>query len=175
MQKDDWMLKAGGNFGMETRQHDTKISYDENTHLIEQSSYRYSLQERATPNLYRRLYDYESVPKVSFNHRFVPVNMPKDIWITDTTFRDGQQAQSPFTVRQITDLFTLLHRLGGPNGILRLLEEGPGGSRCVPGPRLRVPGDHHVDPRRLEGFPAREVPRRAGDRSAGFLLGLPYL
>ena len=69
MQKDDWMLKAGGNFGMETRQHDTK-----------------------------------------------------DIWITDTTFRDGQQAQSPFTVKQITDLFTLLHRLGGPNGMIRQAE-----------------------------------------------------
>ena len=122
MQKNDWMQNGAGNFGMETRQHDTKIAYDENTHLIEQSSYRYSLQERATPNLYRRLYDYESVPKVSFNHRFVPVNMPKDIWITDTTFRDGQQAQAPFTVKQITDIYTMLHRLGGPNGMIRQAE-----------------------------------------------------
>ena len=40
MQKNDWMQNGAGNFGMETRQHDTKISYDENTHLIEQSSYR---------------------------------------------------------------------------------------------------------------------------------------
>ena len=122
MHKEDWMLSAGSNVGMETRQHDTKIAYDENTHLIEQSSYRYSLQERATPNLYRLLYDYQSVPKVSFNHRFVPVNMPEDIWITDTTFRDGQQAQAPFTVKQIVDLFTMLHRLGGPDGLIRQSE-----------------------------------------------------
>ena len=123
MQKNqNWTGDTGADYGLETRQHDTKIAYDESSHLIEQSSYRYSLQERATPNLYRLLYDYQSVPKVSFNHRFVPVNMPEHIWITDTTFRDGQQAQAPFTVKQITDLFTMLHRLGGPNGMIRQSE-----------------------------------------------------
>ena len=122
MQEKNWPSNGGGDFGLETRQHDTKIGYDENTHLIEQSSYRYSLQERATPNLYRLLYDYQSVPKVSFNHRFVPVNMPEEIWITDTTFRDGQQAQAPFTVRQIVDIYTMLHRLGGPKGMIRQAE-----------------------------------------------------
>ena len=107
---------------MVTRQHDTKIAYDENSHLIEQASYRYSLQERATPNLYRALFDYQSVPKVSFNHRFVPINMPKEIWITDTTFRDGQQSQAPFTVGQIVDLYKMMHRLGGPKGMIRQSE-----------------------------------------------------
>ncbi len=92
------------------------------TNLIEQASYHYSLQERDTPNLYRHLFDYESVPKVSFNHREVPMNMPKNIWITDTTFRDGQQSTSPFTVQQIIDLYKLMHRLGGPNGIIRQTE-----------------------------------------------------
>jgi isopropylmalate/homocitrate/citramalate synthase len=122
MQKEEWMTRKATGMDPETRVHETKIEYDENTHLIEQSSYRYSLQERATPNLYRLLYDYQSVPKVSFNHRFVPVNMPEDIWITDTTFRDGQQAQAPFTVKQIAELFTMLHRLGGPNGMIRQAE-----------------------------------------------------
>ena len=107
---------------MVTRQHDTKIAYDENSHLIEQASYRYSLQERSTPNLYRALFDYQSVPKVSFNHRFVPINMPEEIWITDTTFRDGQQSQAPFTVGQIVDLYKMLHRLGGPKGMIRQSE-----------------------------------------------------
>ena len=104
------------------REHDTKFEYSNITHLIEQSSYRYSLQERPNPNLYRELYDYESVPKVSFNHRFVPVNMPENIWITDTTFRDGQQAAQPFTVKQIVDLYKMMHRLGGPKGLIRQSE-----------------------------------------------------
>lgn len=94
------------------------VGYSENTHLIEQSAYKYSLQERADPNLYRPLFDYDSVPKVSFNHRFVPVNMPEKIRITDTTFRDGQQAMNPFTVKQIVDLYKMLHRLGGEQGII---------------------------------------------------------
>lgn len=101
---------------------DIKIEYSNATHLIEQSAYRYTLQDRETPNLYRHLYDYDSIPKVSFNHRFVPINMPEDIWITDTTFRDGQQSTSPFTVKQIVDIYKLLNKLGGPRGIIRQSE-----------------------------------------------------
>ena len=102
--------------------HDIRIGLSDTTNLIEQSAYHYSLQERETPNLYRHLFDYESVPKVSFNHRFVPMNMPKEIWITDTTFRDGQQSREPYTTEQIVDIFDMLHRLGGPNGIIRQSE-----------------------------------------------------
>ena len=101
---------------------DVKVEFCPQTNLIEQSSYRYSLQERATPNLQRYLFDYDSVPKVSFNHRFVPVQMPDNIWITDTTFRDGQQSTSPFTVKQINDLYKLMHKLGGPKGLIRQSE-----------------------------------------------------
>ncbi len=86
------------------QEHAIRIAYSPQTNLIEQSAYRYSLQERSTPNLYRDLFDYQSVPKVSFNHRVVPMQMPAEVWITDTTFRDGQQATKPFTVQQITDL-----------------------------------------------------------------------
>lgn len=99
-----------------------EIEFSPATNLLEQSAYKYQLQERETPNLYRQLFDYESVPKVSFNHRYVPANMPKEIWMTDTTFRDGQQSTSPFTVSQIVDLFKLLHKLGGPKGLVRQSE-----------------------------------------------------
>ncbi len=99
-----------------------EVNFSEATNLIEQAAYKYQLQERETPNLYRQLFNYEQIPKVSFNHRFVPLNMPDEIWITDTTFRDGQQSTSPFTVKQIVDLFTLLHKLGGPKGIIRQSE-----------------------------------------------------
>ena len=100
----------------------SEVTFSESTNLIEQSVYKYQLQERETPNLYRQLFSYDQIPKVSFNHRSVPLNMPEEIWITDTTFRDGQQSTSPFTVKQIVDLFTLLHRLGGPKGIIRQSE-----------------------------------------------------
>ena len=84
------------------------------TNLLEQKQYRYQLQDVAEPNLYRDIYDYESVPKIAFNHRRVPMNMPQEIWITDTSFRDGQQSVNPYTVEQIVELFKLMSRLGGP-------------------------------------------------------------
>ncbi|MBE6749790.1 MAG: 2-isopropylmalate synthase [Ruminococcaceae bacterium] len=92
------------------------------TNLLEQSMYRYSLQDVEDPNLYRDLYNYEDVPKVAFNHRRVPMNMPQDIWITDTSLRDGQQSVEPYTVKQIVDLYKLMSKLGGPFGIIRQTE-----------------------------------------------------
>ena len=50
------------------------------------------------------------------------MNPPENIWMTDTTFRDGQQAFPPFTVEQISHLFDLMHKLGGPNGMIRQTE-----------------------------------------------------
>lgn len=92
------------------------------TNLLEENDYRYSLQDVKDPVLYRDVYNYEEIPKVAFNHRRVPMAMPEDIWITDTSFRDGQQAFHPYTPEQIAHLFQLLSRLGGPYGIIRQTE-----------------------------------------------------
>jgi len=98
------------------------LSFDTTNNLLMQSKYRYNLQDVAEPNLYREIYDYEHVPKVAFNLRHVPMQMPKEIWMTDTTFRDGQQSVSPFTPEQILHLFKLMSRLGGPRGMVRQSE-----------------------------------------------------
>ena len=92
------------------------------TNLIEQAQYKYSLQDVDDPNLYRDIYPYDEVPKVAFNHRHVPLDVPDDIWITDTTFRDGQQSRAPYTVKNIVDLYKMLNRLGGEKGIIRQSE-----------------------------------------------------
>ena len=98
------------------------IEFNPMSNLLEQDQYKYNLQDVEKPNLFRDIYPYDEVPKTSFNHRRVPMNMPKDIWITDTTFRDGQQSTSPFTVEQIVHLYKLLHKLGGPKGLIRQSE-----------------------------------------------------
>lgn len=98
------------------------IEYSQKTNLLMQANYQYDLQDVAEPNLYREIFDYESIPKIPFNNRVVPMNMPSDIWMTDTTFRDGQQSVSPFTPVQIEHLFGLLSRLGGPQGLVRQSE-----------------------------------------------------
>ncbi len=92
------------------------------TNLLEQKLYKYSLQDVDNPNLYRDIYPYDQVPRVAFNHRRVPMSMPEDIWITDTSFRDGQQSVEPYTVDQIVDLYKLMARLGGPYGVIRQTE-----------------------------------------------------
>ncbi len=109
-------------FKQERIMSDRTLEFSKATNLLEQSAYKYQLQDRDTPNLYRQLFDYDSVPKVSFNHRNVPINMPEEIWMTDTTCPDGQQSTSPFTVEQIVHLFTLLHKLGGKKGLVRQSE-----------------------------------------------------
>lgn len=92
------------------------------TNLLEQKSYKFSLQDVKKPNLYREIYNYRDVPKIPFNHRRVPMGMPSEIYITDTSFRDGQQSVEPYSVSQIVELYKLLSRLGGPKGIIRQTE-----------------------------------------------------
>ena len=98
------------------------ISKNPFSNLLEQHQYKYSLQDVEDPNLYRDIYPYTEVPKIAFNHRRVPLAMPDEIWITDTTFRDGQQSRAPYATEQIVDLYKMLHRLGGPKGIVRQSE-----------------------------------------------------
>ena len=92
------------------------------TNLLEQKSYKYQLQDIENPNLYREIFPYDEIPKISFNHRRVPIGMPEEIWITDTSFRDGQQSVEPYSVQQIVDLYKLMSKLGGPYGIIRQTE-----------------------------------------------------
>ncbi|SCJ90808.1 2-isopropylmalate synthase [uncultured Eubacterium sp.] len=98
------------------------LEISKKSNLLEQGTYKYSLQDIKEPNLYRDMYNYDEVPKVVFNQRRVPMNMPEDIWITDTSFRDGQQSMAPYTVKQIVDLYQLLSKLGGPYGLIRQSE-----------------------------------------------------
>ena len=92
------------------------------TNLLEERHYKYSLQDVEDPNLFRDIYPYEEIPRIAFNHRRVPIGMPNDIWITDTSFRDGQQSVEPYSVKQIVDLYKMMSRLGGPFGIIRQTE-----------------------------------------------------
>lgn len=105
-----------------TKEEQAMLEMSEKTNLLEQKSYRYQLQDVSEPNLYRDIYSYDEVPKMPFNHRRVPISMPSEIWITDTTFRDGQQSVEPYTVKQIVDLYKLMSRLGGPKGMIRQTE-----------------------------------------------------
>jgi isopropylmalate/homocitrate/citramalate synthase len=82
----------------------------------------YRLQEVTEPNLQREVFPYAQVSRIDFDHKLISIDPADELVITDTTFRDGQQARPPYTVQQIEAIFDLLHRLGGPNGVIRQTE-----------------------------------------------------
>jgi citrate (Re)-synthase len=82
----------------------------------------FELKNVKEPELYRDMFPYTSVPRVVLEDRLIQTNIPKDIWITDTTFRDGQQSRPPYTPGQIADIFDFLHRMSGPEGVIRQTE-----------------------------------------------------
>jgi hypothetical protein len=89
------------------------------------------LIDTTEPNLLEEMFDYSLPPKIQFDGpiyevidgeqiEFDPVAaVERDICITDTTFRDGQQARPPYTVDQMVHLYDLLAQRGGPKGVIR--------------------------------------------------------
>ena len=98
------------------------VTMNEKNNLLEIEEHMYILDDVKKPNVFRNMFPYSEIPKIPFNDRIVPHNMPKEIWITDTTFRDGQQSRAPYTTEQIVTIYDYLHRLGGPNGMVRACE-----------------------------------------------------
>jgi isopropylmalate/homocitrate/citramalate synthase len=92
------------------------------------------LIDTTEPNLLEEMFDYSLPPKIQFDGpiyevidgeqiEFDPVAaVERDICITDTTFRDGQQARPPYSVDQMVRLYDLLAHLGGQNGVIRQTE-----------------------------------------------------
>ena len=99
-----------------------EIRLSNKTNKLELDPYSYQLQDVESPELFREMFPYTETPKIAFNYRRVPENMPEDIFITDTTFRDGQQSRAPYTMEQMVHIYKLLHELGGPNGMIRQTE-----------------------------------------------------
>jgi citrate (Re)-synthase len=93
-----------------------------NRHRLMRENCGFELKDVTEPNLFREYFPYSEIPKTPFNDRVVPKELPADIFITDTTFRDGQQARAPYTPEQIVNIFDFLHRMSGPNGVIRQSE-----------------------------------------------------
>jgi citrate (Re)-synthase len=96
---------------------------------------KHPLQDRTEPNLLEDTFDYGMPPLIKFEKTPViehingqPITFDfnsaktRDIFITDTTFRDGQQARPPYTIEQMVKVYDMLARLGGPKGVIRQTE-----------------------------------------------------
>jgi len=82
----------------------------------------YKLTDVNEPNLYRETFPYTEFPRAVFDDEKVEFEVPEDFWITDTTFRDGQQARPPYTPEQILGIYDLLHEIDGGTGLIRQCE-----------------------------------------------------
>jgi len=80
------------------------------------------LEDVREPNLFREMFPYSEFPKVIFDNKPVAFNIPDEIWITDTTFRDGQQARPPYKPEQVLRIYDLLHQIDGGTGLIRQCE-----------------------------------------------------
>jgi len=86
------------------------------------------------PNLLEDTYPYSLPPLIRFEGPVIEnidgkavefdfgAVKERDIFISDTTFRDGQQARPPYTIDQMVHIYDLMSRLGGPNGVIRQTE-----------------------------------------------------
>ncbi len=86
------------------------------------------------PNLLEDVFSYDQIPRITFDGiiyeeidgrmvQFDPADLQsRDIHITETTFRDGQQARPPYSVDQIVQLYDMLSKLSGPKGVIRQSE-----------------------------------------------------
>lgn len=91
-------------------------------HNKEKSRRKFELIDRESPELYRETFPYTEVPRITFDGDEPSLKPARKLLVTDTTFRDGQQARPPYTVNQIVKIFQILSRLGGPQGIIRKSE-----------------------------------------------------
>ena len=94
----------------------------------------HDLQDVAQPNLLEHMFPHVTVPRILFDGAIVEeidgrrvafdphAAIARDLHLTDTTFRDGQQSRPPYTVQQIVRLYDLLAKLGGPRGVVRQTE-----------------------------------------------------
>jgi isopropylmalate/homocitrate/citramalate synthase len=80
------------------------------------------LKDVPKPNLYREIFPYTEFPRLVLDSENVAPNLPEDIWITDTTFRDGQQSRPPYAPEQILKIYDILHEIDGDTGLIRQCE-----------------------------------------------------
>ncbi|MDO5535955.1 MAG: histone-lysine N-methyltransferase [Desulfovibrionaceae bacterium] len=82
----------------------------------------FTLQEPPKAQLYRDMFPYTAIPRTTFDNVLMAPQPAAEMHITDTTFRDGQQARPPYTVPQVKRMFEFLYRLGGRTGLISASE-----------------------------------------------------
>ena len=81
-----------------------------------------TLQDIERPNLYRETFPYSEFPKLFFEEDAPAMEIPEKVWITDTTFRDGQQSRPPYMPEQVLRIYDFFHEINGGTDLIRQSE-----------------------------------------------------
>jgi len=84
--------------------------------------HRLNISNPPGPNLFRDIFPYTAPPRIRLGEVPLAPSPAQDMFITDSTFREGRQARLPFAPDEAEDLFERLHRLSGPEGVIRQSE-----------------------------------------------------
>ena len=83
---------------------------------------RLTISDPPGPNLFRDIFPYSEPPRIKLGHLQLVPSPARDMFITDSTFREGRQARLPFAPDESVELFDRLHHLSGPEGVIRHAE-----------------------------------------------------
>ena len=71
------------------------VTMNDKNNLLQIEEHIYPLQDVEKPNAFRNMFPYDEIPKIPFNDRVVPHNMPKDIWILHFEMVSSQEHHIP--------------------------------------------------------------------------------
>ena len=80
---------------------------------------KYDCTEVNEPNLYKEVFPYSELPAARFGSGY---DIPDDIWVSDTTLRDGQQSMRAFTAEQSVRIYKFLNEIDNNTGAVRQAE-----------------------------------------------------
>ena len=95
---------------------------------------KHPLVNAEKPNTLEEIFPYSLPPLIRLDHKAIEyidgkavefdfgAVKDRNILISDTTFRDGQQARPPYTIDQMVRIYDMMSRLSGPNGVIRQTE-----------------------------------------------------
>ena len=72
------------------------------------------------PDYCSSVYPLESFPQYNWSEK--PAKLPSDVWVTETTHRDGQQGGLPLTTEHSVKLYEMMCRFTGTSGAIRQAE-----------------------------------------------------
>ena len=85
-------------------------------------SEEYEVLSRNAPNYFKDIFPYTSIPKIPFEDTPVSLDIPENLCISDSTFREGQQAISYIGEDNVERIFEYFHYIDNETGTIEYSE-----------------------------------------------------